>query len=59
VAVAPAQQFGFERDSLWTKSVATWIVLSVIFLALSVQAVSPTRRWRLGRGGRSPRSPAA
>ncbi len=59
VAVAPAQQFGFERDSLWTKSVATWIVLSVIFLALSVQAVSPTRRWRLGRAARPPRSPAA
>ncbi|MGP1673669.1 MAG: ABC transporter permease [Candidatus Limnocylindrales bacterium] len=57
--VDPAQPFGFQRDSLWIKSVATWLVLSVIFLALSVQAVSPTRRWRLRRGARAKRSPSA
>jgi hypothetical protein len=57
--VDPAQPFGFQRDSLWTKSVVTWLVLSVIFLALSVQAVSPTRRWRLRRGARAKRSPSA
>lgn len=53
--IEPAQEFGFQRDLLWTKSVATWLVLSLIFLLLSVQAVSPTRRWRLRRGARTPR----
>jgi ABC-2 type transport system permease protein len=57
--VDPAQPFGPARDTLWTKSVATWLVLSVIFLFLSVQAVSPTRRWHLRRGARVPRGPAA
>ena len=46
----PNQQVGVNRDALWPKSVATWLVLSVIFIFLSVQAVSPTRRWRLHRG---------
>jgi ABC-type transport system involved in multi-copper enzyme maturation permease subunit len=45
------QQVFQGRDALWPKSVVTWIVLSVIFLAVSVQLVSPTRRWRL-RGRR-------
>jgi ABC-2 type transport system permease protein len=56
--VDPAQPFGPQRDTLWTKSVATWLVLSVIFIFLSVQAVSPTRRWHLRRPRRSPRSAA-
>lgn len=57
--VAPDQQpFGFRRDTLWTKSVAVWLGLSVIFILLSVQAVSPTRRWRIRRGA-APRSPAS
>ena len=57
--VAPDQQpFGFRRDTLWTKSVAVWLGLSVIFILLSVQAVSPTRRWRLRRGA-ARRSPAS
>ena len=51
VIVEP-QQVLPARDSLWPKSVATWLILSVIFLFLSVQAVSPTRRWRLRRGKR-------
>ena len=56
---APDQQpFGFRRDTLWTKSVAVWLGLSVIFILLSVQAVSPTRRWRLRRGA-APRGPAS
>ena len=51
VGVGPdQQQFGVARDTLWTRSVISWLVLSAIFIALSVQAVSPTRRWRL-RGG--------
>jgi ABC-type transport system involved in multi-copper enzyme maturation permease subunit len=57
--VDPTQPFGPQRDTLWTKSVASWLVLSVIFLFLSVQAVSPTRRWHLRRGARVPRGPAA
>jgi len=57
--VDPTQPFGPQRDTLWTKSVASWLVLSVIFLFLSVQAVSPTRRWHLRRGPRAPRGPAA
>ena len=47
--VAP---FGVVRDAFWPKSVATWLILSLIFLLLSVQFVSPTRRWRLRRGER-------
>jgi hypothetical protein len=50
---APLQQVLPVRDALWPKSVLTWLILSVIFLVLSVQAVSPTRRWRLRRGKRS------
>ncbi|MEX2184629.1 MAG: ABC transporter permease [Chloroflexota bacterium] len=54
--VAPGEPFGVRRDAVWPKSIATWLVLSVIFLLLSVQAVSPTRRWRLRRGPRPSRS---
>jgi ABC-type transport system involved in multi-copper enzyme maturation permease subunit len=54
---AQVQPFDVQRDFLWPKSVATWLILSAIFLFLSVQAVSPTRRWRLRRGPRiSPRT---
>jgi ABC-type transport system involved in multi-copper enzyme maturation permease subunit len=38
-------------DPLWPKTVIAWLILSAVFLVLSVQFVSPTRRWRL-RGGR-------
>jgi len=44
--------FGVARDTFWTKSVVTWLILSVVFLLGSVQFVSPTRRWRLRRGRR-------
>ena len=54
-AVGDPEPFGPQRDTLWTKSVATWLVLSVIFILLSVQAVSPTRRWHLRRPRRTPR----
>jgi ABC-type transport system involved in multi-copper enzyme maturation permease subunit len=53
----PAQPIGAGRDPLWPKSVATWLVLSVIFILLSVQAVSPTRRWRFRRGPRPGSAP--
>jgi ABC-type transport system involved in multi-copper enzyme maturation permease subunit len=58
VAIEP-QPFGVRRDALWTRSVATWLILSAIFIILSIQAVSPTRRWRLRRGVRAPKVPAA
>ena len=57
--VAPAQPFGAQRDAVWTNSVVTWLILSIVFLGLSVQSVSPTRRWRLHRRRRGPGSPSA
>lgn len=48
--IAP-QAAEFGRESIWQRSVVTWLVLSVIFIGISVQLVSPTRRWRI-RGRR-------
>lgn len=56
--VAPQPAFA-QRQALWPRSVATWLILSVIFLGLSVQLVSPTRRWRFGRRRRAPEAPGA
>lgn len=50
--------FGVTRDALWPESVVTWFVLAVLFLVLSTQFVSPTRRWRLRRGPRAEGSEA-
>lgn len=47
-AVQP-QQFGPARDTYWPRAALAWIVLSVILIALSVNLVSPTRRWRRPR----------
>jgi ABC-type transport system involved in multi-copper enzyme maturation permease subunit len=47
-----AVQFG-STDTIWTKTVAGWLILSVVFLVLSIQFVSPTRRWRFRRGART------
>jgi ABC-type transport system involved in multi-copper enzyme maturation permease subunit len=55
VAVDPNQPFGVRKDSLWTRSVLTWLGMSAVFILLSVQAVSPTRRWRLRRAPRPPK----
>ena len=41
--------FGAQRDAFWPKSVLTWLILAVVFVIVSVQLVSPTRRWRLSR----------
>jgi len=58
VVVGPdVPQFGIVRDGLWPRSVISWLVLSIVFLLLSVQFVSPTRRWRL-RGWRRRKEPA-
>jgi ABC-type transport system involved in multi-copper enzyme maturation permease subunit len=40
-------EFGVDRDSYWPRSVAAMLVTGVVLLILSVQLVSPTRRWRL------------
>ena len=37
---------------IWEKNVIGWFLLSIAFLLLSVQFVSPTRRWRVRRGAR-------
>jgi ABC-type transport system involved in multi-copper enzyme maturation permease subunit len=42
--------FQAPDTALWPKTVIVWLVLSAVFLVLSVQFVSPTRRWRPGRG---------
>jgi ABC-type transport system involved in multi-copper enzyme maturation permease subunit len=44
--VIPVQQFGVSRNAFWPRSVAAWLVLSAVLITLSVQLVSPTRRWR-------------
>jgi hypothetical protein len=49
--VAP---FGAARDAFWPKSVVAWLVVSLVLLVLTVQFVSPTRRWRFRRGRRNP-----
>ena len=40
------QQFGVPRDSYWPRSLAAMGAVSVLLIVLSVQLVSPTRRWR-------------
>jgi ABC-type transport system involved in multi-copper enzyme maturation permease subunit len=59
VAIDPNQPFGVRKDTLWTRSVLTWLGMSAVFILLSVQAVSPTRRWRLRRAPRPPKAPSA
>jgi len=42
-------QFGVTRDTYWPRSLLAMAVVSVILVVLSVQLVSPTRRWRRPR----------
>jgi ABC-2 type transport system permease protein len=58
-AVAPDVVFdpngGIVRDTYWPRAAAAWLVVSIILVLLSVNLVSPTRRWRprlRGRGRR-------
>jgi ABC-type transport system involved in multi-copper enzyme maturation permease subunit len=44
--------FGVPRDSYWPRASAAMAIASLILIVISVQLVSPTRRWRL----RLPRS---
>jgi len=46
---ADPQPFGVRRDTFWPRSLGAWSVLSVVLVLVSVQLVSPTRRWRLLR----------
>ncbi len=41
-----------QRDRFWPKSVISYLLLSVVLTAASVQFVSPTRRWRPSLPGR-------
>lgn len=47
--------FGVRHDTYWPRSLLAMSVLAVILILLSVQLVSPTRRWRIRRRRR--RSP--
>jgi len=55
VATDDAFAAGSTRDTFWPRTAAAWLVASVILVLLSVQLVSPTRRWRFlrrpSRGG--------
>lgn len=59
VRIADVVAFGGAADSIWQKTVVSWLVLSVVFLVLAVQFVSPTRRWRLRRRRSRTPSPEA
>jgi ABC-type transport system involved in multi-copper enzyme maturation permease subunit len=54
------QAFAVDRDTFWPRAAAAMIAAAVILVVLSVQLVSPTRRWRLRRGRRQvpPDAPA-
>ncbi|HEY7130965.1 MAG TPA: hypothetical protein VH440_01880, partial [Candidatus Limnocylindrales bacterium] len=46
VAAIEPQPFGVRRDTFWPRSLRAWAILSVVFVLVSIQLVSPTRRWR-------------
>lgn len=50
--IAPPQQAFVTRAPIWPATVVSWLILSAVFVLLSVQLVSPTRRWHLRRPGR-------
>lgn len=54
-------QFGVARDTYWPRSLAAMAGISILLIVLSVQLVSPTRRWRwhLPRRRRRPEGSAA
>ncbi len=41
--------FGPPRDSFWPRSMAAAAIVTLLLIVLTVQLVSPTRRWRLRR----------
>ena len=44
------------RDTFWPQAAVAWLITSVVLVLISVQLVSPTRRWRIFR--RRPRREA-
>lgn len=46
---APIVQPARVRDTFWPRAAGAWLVLSLILIVLSVNLVSPTRRWRRPR----------
>lgn len=46
-AVEPVQQTFSVRDRFWPRSVAAYLGVALVLTIVSVQLVSPTRRWRL------------
>ena len=59
VAAAPGAAFGVAHDTFWPHAALAWLVVSFVLIVASVQLVSPTRRWRLGRPFRRVRATAA
>jgi ABC-type transport system involved in multi-copper enzyme maturation permease subunit len=55
-AAVPTTDLGFPRDTFWPRSVAAFIVVGVLLTFLSAQLVAPTRRLRLPRPRRRPRT---
>lgn len=51
------QQFGVPRDSYWPRSLVAMVAISILLIVLSVQLVSPTRRWGLRLPGLPRRRP--
>ena len=47
--VGGLDQFAAGRDTYWPRSLAAMGILSIVLIVISVQLVSPTRRWRIGR----------
>jgi hypothetical protein len=59
-AAVPAFQAVQARDTFWPRAAVAWLVLSFILILLSVNLVSPTRRWHRPRlRGRSGNRAAA
>jgi ABC-type transport system involved in multi-copper enzyme maturation permease subunit len=56
---ANGQAFGPPRDSYWPRSMLAMVITAAILIILSVQLVSPTRRWRLRRSRRAAPTAAA
>jgi len=50
--------FGVPRDSYWPRAAGAMAIVSLVLIVLSVQLVSPTRRWRI-RPRRSRPQPVA
>ena len=42
-----SNQFGVAKDTYWPVSIAAMVLTAFVLIVLSVQLVSPTRRWRI------------